>query len=287
MSVIGCVRLTAASSVFIDRSAGCATTRGAIPSDWRIVLLRALPVCERCAGLAPVTLDAKRQRFGLRNRSPSNAASVGLTSEHTFSSLDDVKPLTARQAQVLRLIAEHLRRSGYPPTVRELCARLGLASPNAVSCHLRALERKGRIRRSPQSPRAIEIVGAATGIPMLGRIAAGEPILAVEETDHRLDVQSEFFGGGDLFALRVKGDSMVGDHIIDGDVVVVRRQDHASQGEIAAVLLDDEVTLKHVYRSEGEVELRSSNPSLPPITVEPGQAEPRLLGKVVGVIRKR
>lgn len=198
-----------------------------------------------------------------------------------------VKPLTRRQAQVLRLIAENLRRSGYPPTVRELCARLGLASPNAVSCHLRALERKGRIRRSPQSPRAIELIGPATGIPILGRIAAGEPILAVEETEHRLDVQADFFGGGDLFALRVKGDSMVGDHIIDGDVVVVRRQEEVSQGEIAAVLLDDEVTLKRVYRNAGRLELRSSNPAVPAITIGSGQAEPRLLGKAVGVIRKR
>jgi repressor LexA len=210
-----------------------------------------------------------------------------LTTEHTYSSLESVKPLTQRQAQVLRLIAESVRKSGYPPTVRELCARLGLASPNAVSCHLRALERKGRIRRSPQSPRAIELVGAATGIPVLGRIAAGEPILAVEETDHRLDVQADFFGGGELFALRVKGDSMVGDHIIDGDVVVVRRQEHVSQGEIAAVLLDDDVTLKRVYRNGGQLELRSSNPAVPPITVKSGQAEPRLLGKAVGVIRKR
>jgi repressor LexA len=185
------------------------------------------------------------------------------------------------------LITEHLRRSGYPPTVRELCARLGFASPNAVSCHLRALERKGHIRRSPQSPRAIEVVGSATGIPVLGRIAAGEPILAVEEADHHLDVQADFFGGGDLFALRVKGDSMVGDHIVDGDVVVVRRQDQVSQGEIAAVLLDDEVTLKRVYRNGDTLELRSSNPTVPAITIQPGQTEPRLLGKAVGVIRKR
>ncbi len=198
-----------------------------------------------------------------------------------------MKPLTRRQAEVLRLIAESIRRSGYPPTVRELCARLGIASPNAVSCHLRALERKGHIRRSPQSPRAIEVMKGALGIPVLGRIAAGAPILAVEESDEHLDVQADFFGGGELFALRVKGDSMVGDHIVDGDVVVVRRQEDVSQGEIAAVLLDDEVTLKRVYKDGGHVELRSANPAVSSIHVMPGEALPKLLGKVVGVIRKR
>jgi repressor LexA len=198
-----------------------------------------------------------------------------------------VKRLTRRQSDVLRLIGESVRRNGYPPTIRELCARLGISSPNAVSGHLSALERKGYIRRSARRRRAVELVHPHGGIPVLGRIAAGEPILAVEDADHRLDLESSFFGGGDLFALRVKGSSMVGDHVIDGDIVVVRRQEDVPQGDIAVVLLDDEVTLKRLRKSDGALELRSSNPSVPTIVVRPGEARPRVLGKVVGVIRRR
>jgi len=198
-----------------------------------------------------------------------------------------VRGLTPRQAEVLRLIAESVRGSGYPPTLRELGSRLGVSSPNAVICHLRALERKGYIRRPPHKRRAIELAHRPGGIPVLGPIAAGQPILAVEEVGERLDVEADYFGGGELFALRVKGDSMEGDHIIDGDVVVVRRQDGVALGEIAAVLLEDEVTLKRVRASGGALELRSSNPSVPTLRVLPGEVRPRILGKVVGVVRKR
>ncbi len=162
-----------------------------------------------------------------------------------------------------------------------------MSSPNAVSCHLRALEQKGYIRRSPRKRRAIELLNPPRGIPLLGPIAAGEPILAVEDLSERLDVQADFFGGGELFALRVSGDSMIGDHIVDGDVVVVRRQEDVPDGEIGAVLLEEDVTLKRVRRSHGSLELRSSNPSVQTIRVLPGGVQPRVLGQVVGVVRKR
>lgn len=193
--------------------------------------------------------------------------------------------LTARQAQVLEFIQDFLADHGYPPTVREVAARFGFRSPRAAHDHMKALEKKGFMRSEPGLPRAINLLNQPKGIPVLGRIAAGAPILAVEEADEHLDLDPDFFGAGRFFALRVRGDSMIGDHIQEGDLVIIRSQDQASPGEVAAVLVDDEVTLKRLHPVKDGVELRASNPAVKTLKVSPDQPI-RVLGVMAGLVRK-
>ncbi|MBI5524473.1 MAG: repressor LexA [Desulfarculus sp.] len=195
------------------------------------------------------------------------------------------KGLTERQAQVLEFINSFLHQQGYPPTVREVAARFGFRSPRAAHDHMKALQRKGYLRSAPGLPRALNVIGPPKGIPVLGRIAAGQPMLAVEEADEFLDLDPAFFGGGRFFALSVRGDSMVGDHIQEGDLVILRSQPEAPAGEVVAVLLEDEVTLKHFHPQPDGVELRSSNPEVKTIRVPAGQPL-RLLGVMVGLVRR-
>jgi repressor LexA len=193
--------------------------------------------------------------------------------------------LTDRQAQVLEFIQDFLADHGYPPTVREVAARFGFRSPRAAHDHMKALEKKGFMRSEPGLPRALNLLNRPKGIPVLGRIAAGAPILAVEDADERLDLDPEFFGSGRFFALRVRGDSMIGDHIQEGDLVIIRAQDQAGPGEVAAVLIDDEVTLKRLRPLRDGVELVASNPAVRPIKVGPDQPL-RVLGVMAGLVRK-
>ncbi|MCF8035086.1 MAG: transcriptional repressor LexA [Desulfarculaceae bacterium] len=194
--------------------------------------------------------------------------------------------LTQRQAQVLEFIEEFTATNGYPPTVREVAANFGFRSPRAAHDHMKALEKKGYMRSRAGRPRALEILQSRRGIPVLGKIAAGQPILAVEDAEEVLGLEPGFFGTGSFFALRVRGDSMINDHIAEGDLVILRAQDDAHKGEVAAVLLGDEVTLKHfVPRDEG-LELRAANPAVQSIMVRPGDDPPRVLGVMVGLVRK-
>ncbi|MFZ5584319.1 MAG: transcriptional repressor LexA [Thermodesulfobacteriota bacterium] len=193
--------------------------------------------------------------------------------------------LTDRQAQVLEFIQDFLADHGYPPTVREVAARFGFRSPRAAHDHMKALEKKGFMRSEPGLPRALNLLNRPKGIPVLGRIAAGAPILAVEDADERLDLDPEFFGSGRFFALRVRGDSMIGDHIQEGDLVIIRAQDQAGPGEVAAVLIDDEVTLKRLRPLRDGVELVASNPAVKAIKVGPEQPL-RVLGVMAGLVRK-
>jgi repressor LexA len=198
------------------------------------------------------------------------------------------KGLTNRQKQVLDFINGFLIQNAYPPTVREVADHFGFKSPRAAHDHMRALQRKGYLTTDPRKPRTIKLAGAppARGIPLLGRIAAGEPILAVEEADETLDLDPSFFGVGDFFALRVKGDSMIDDHIAEGDMVILRAQRQAAENQVVAVLIGDEVTLKRFHRDHGEVELRPANPKVQPIRVGPDDAELNILGVMVGLVRK-
>lgn len=192
-----------------------------------------------------------------------------------------MEPLTPRQEKVLAFVADYVRRKGFAPSVREVAAAMKIGTPKGAADHLKALERKGYIEREAGRPRAMRVSGGQ-GIPVVGRIAAGSPILAAENLEGTVPAEPSAFGGGELFAVRVRGDSMIGDHILDGDLAVIRRQTRVEQGEIAAVLLGDEATLKRVYVRSGGVELKASNPAYRPIRA--GE-EARVLGRFVGLIR--
>jgi repressor LexA len=194
-----------------------------------------------------------------------------------------METLTKRQQQVLRFVAEFIRENGFSPTVREVARAMRIAIKGAQD-HLAALERKGHIERKSRKSRTLQVVGIeAGGIPIVGRIAAGRPIEAVENFEGVLAAPPGLFVRGDLFALKVRGDSMLGDHVCDGDLAVIRKQPTVENGEIAAVLLDHEVTLKRVFARRGQVELRSSNAAYKP-SVVPAESV-RILGKLVGLVR--
>ncbi len=200
--------------------------------------------------------------------------------------------LTRRQQEVLGFIRQFSQRHGVPPTVREIGARFRV-TPRAAFDHLRALERKGYLRRRTtpgRTSRALTLADrgtAAREIPVLGRIAAGTPLQSEENREGTLPLAAESFGGkgDDLFGLRVRGESMIDAHIVEGDIVVVRRQDHAQPGDIVAALVDGEATVKRFARDGQAVVLKPEHPTLRPIVIQPDSREVRILGKVVGLIR--
>jgi repressor LexA len=197
--------------------------------------------------------------------------------------------LTARQQRILEFIGETVRERGYPPTVREIGEAVGLTSSSSVHSQLANLQRKGLLHKDPTKPRAIQIDEPrmeAAVVPVLGRIAAGAPVLASEHVEEYLTVPMGFVDGVDHFALRVTGDSMIDAGILDGDTVVVRRQDDAKTGDIVAALLpgpaEDEATVKRLRLEKGRVILVPENPALEPFEM----AEGTILGVVVAVLRK-
>jgi repressor LexA len=202
--------------------------------------------------------------------------------------------ITAQQRRILAVIREWIQQRGYPPTVREIGAAVGLRSTSSVAYHLDALERQGLLRRDANAPRAVDIRGTQAGaapeggdedvakVPVLGTIAAGAPILAEEHVEDQLALPSTLVGHGTLFALNVRGDSMIEAAICDGDVVVVRQQDVAENGDIVAAMIECEATVK-VYRTrDGRVELVPRNPRYEVIPAEHAV----ILGKVVCVLRR-
>jgi repressor LexA len=201
--------------------------------------------------------------------------------------------LTTRQRQILTMIREWVNRHGYPPTMREIAAAVGLASPSSVAHQLDRLEDLGHIRRDARGSRAVDIRSSDPDpeparnesdvrVPLVGAIAAGTPILADEQVEEELTLPQSLVGHGTLFALRVKGDSMIDAAICDGDLVVIRQQPTAQNGEIVAAMLDGEATVK-VLRTEGHnVELVPRNPAY---DVIPGN-NAVILGKVVSVLRR-
>ena len=197
--------------------------------------------------------------------------------------------LTARQQRILEFIGDTVLERGYPPTVREIGEAVGLTSSSSVHSQLANLQRKGLLHKDPTKPRAIQIdeprVEGAV-VPVLGRIAAGAPVLASEHVEEYLTVPMGFVDGVDHFALRVAGDSMIDAGILDGDTVVVRRQDSAKTGDIVAALLpgpaEDEATVKRLRLEKGRVILVPENPALEPFEMADGS----ILGVVVAVLRK-
>lgn len=192
------------------------------------------------------------------------------------------KEMTERQKKILDFIYEFARENGYPPTIRQIGEHFGIRSPNGVADHLKALERKGEIRLAAGLARGIELLGRPeAGIPLVGRIAAGEPILAAQNIEDHITIERMFPVDGKCFALRVKGRSMTGDGINDGDIVVVRPQRTAQNGEIVVALLGDEATVKRFHREGRRFRLQPSNPDYDAIYA----AEVEICGKVIGVIR--
>lgn len=200
--------------------------------------------------------------------------------------------LTKRQEAILRFIQEHIHTRQVPPTVREIGARFGIG-PAGVFGHLTALERKGRIRRADRGSRAIEILmghgtsgvvsGRSVAVPVVGRVAAGQPILAEERIEDHLWVDERLANGARLFALHVKGRSMIGAGILDGDYVIARQQQAADDGDIVVALIDDEATVKRLRRRKSGWRLDSENSDFEPILIT---APTMIQGKVVAVYRR-
>jgi repressor LexA len=200
--------------------------------------------------------------------------------------------LTQRQQEVLDFIQTFSEAHGVPPTVREIGGRFRV-TPRAAFDHLRALERKGYLRRRStegRTSRALTLAvpaRAAREVPILGRIAAGAPLLAEENREGTLPLDPGWVGGrGDnVFGLRVHGESMINAHIVEGDLVLVRRQDHAQAGDIVVALVDGEATVKRFGREPHAVVLKPEHPTMAPIVVREGEKDVRILGKVVGLVR--
>jgi repressor LexA len=201
-----------------------------------------------------------------------------------------MRPLTKRQAEVLAFIRDYVTERGAAPTVREIADRFGLRSTNAVVDHLRALERKGVIEREGRSARGIRLPeerAAAVRVPVVGRIAAGAPVLAEENIEDWLALDEGMLPRGRLFALRVRGDSMTGAHILDGDIVIVRMQEEAERGRIVAALIGEEATLKTYMPQGKKVLLLPANPDYDPLVFDKSNGEGlRILGVAVGLVRR-
>lgn len=203
--------------------------------------------------------------------------------------------LSERQQQVLDYVRTVVADRGYPPSVREIGEALGLSSPSTVHSHLSALVNAGVIRRDPSKPRAIEILDGAEvpkpvrdddlrEVPLVGRIAAGSPVLATEDIEDVFSLPTSLVGSGPVFMLRVRGDSMVDAGILDGDLVVVRRQPDANDGDIVAAMIEgEEATVKRLYRRDGQIVLHAENPAYPDMVFDGDVA---ILGKVVSVLRR-
>src|SRR5829696_5272991 len=193
--------------------------------------------------------------------------------------------LTPRQREVLEIIEQHMRERGYPPSVREIGEAVGLTSPSTVHAHLNALQRRGYLRRDPTKPRAIEVRWDPTSdavidrrpvrhVPRVGDVAAGTDVLAEENVEELLPVPADFTGEGELFMLRVRGDSMIDAGILDGDFVVARQQDRVEQGEIVvAGIPGEEGTVKTFTSRGGKVVLEPANSRLEPMVFEPGDVK--------------
>ena len=199
-----------------------------------------------------------------------------------------MKPLTERQRAVLAFVEEFCRRHGYPPTVREVAASFGI-QPRAAVDHLAALKRKGYLHREPGRSRGLALTSRlqeqVVEVPILGRIAAGQPLLAEEQVEETLSLPQAWARGEQVFLLKVTGESMA-PLLLPGDLVIVRAQPRVARGEIAAVLVEDEATVKRVYEEAGGLILKGDNPDFAPLHFSPEEAaQARILGKVVGVYR--
>lgn len=198
--------------------------------------------------------------------------------------------LTQRQRELLDFLKDFVRENGFPPTLREIASHFGLRGPRGPQKTLNILERKGFIRKTARGSRAIEIKDLKSektlSIPLLGRVRAGEPILAIENIEGYFELDKNLISSRDVFLLRVQGDSMIGDHIQDGDFALVRPQSHAENGEIVVALIEDEATIKRIFVDQDLIRLEPAHPHMEPIVVKKGEKEVSIVGKVIGIFRK-
>lgn len=198
-------------------------------------------------------------------------------------------PISDKQAQILEYIKDQIMEKGYPPAVREICEAVHLKSTSSVHSHLATLEKRGYIRRDPTKPRAIEICDdnfqmlrtETASLPVVGRVAAGEPILAEQNIESYFPVPAEYVPRGESFVLKVHGTSMINAGIMDGDYIFVNSCRNAENGEIIVALIDDSATVKRFYKEDDHIRLQPENDEMEPIIVEDCQ----ILGKVFGVYR--
>lgn len=197
--------------------------------------------------------------------------------------------LSAKQQQILDCIKKSLKEKGYPPSVRELCLAVGLSSTSTVHSHLNTLERKGFIRRDPSKPRTIEVLDEeadwleehVNAVPILGKVTAGVPILAVENIEDYFPLPKQIARQDETFILHVKGTSMINAGIMDGDQIIVRKQSEAHNGEIVVAMIEEEVTVKRFFKEKDRIRLQPENDSMDPIYAQ----EVQILGKVIGLLR--
>lgn len=201
-----------------------------------------------------------------------------------------MKDLGKRQLEILEYLKSEIKSKGYPPSVREICDAVNLKSTSTVHGHLDRLERKGYIRRDPTKPRAIEILEAGfytnrrelVNVPIVGKISAGQPILAIENIEETFPIPVEYINNDNVFMLSVKGESMIGAGIFDNDLILVKQQSTADNRDIVVALIDDSVTVKRFFKENNYIRLQPENPSMSPIIVN----EVSILGKVIGLFRR-
>ena len=197
--------------------------------------------------------------------------------------------ITKNQTEILEYIKSQILNKGYPPSVRDICTAVNLKSTSSVHAHLETLEKNGYIRRDPTKPRAIEIIDdnfnltrrEVVNVPLIGQVAAGQPLLAVENITSYFPIPAEFIPKEEVFMLNVKGESMVNAGIYDGDQIIVKQQSTASNGEIVFALVDDSATVKRFYKENGHIRLQPENDFMEPIIVDSCE----IIGKVIGLIR--
>ena len=197
--------------------------------------------------------------------------------------------ITDKQREILEYIKKEILNRGYPPTVRDICEAVNLKSTSSVHSHLETLEKNGYIRRDPTKPRAIEIVDdnfnltrrEFANVPLIGQVAAGQPLLAVENIESYFPIPTEFMPNAECFMLKVKGESMINAGIFDGDNILVEKCDNVHNGDIVVALIDDSATVKTFYKEDGHIRLQPENDTMDPIIVP----DCKIVGKVFGVFR--
>lgn len=197
--------------------------------------------------------------------------------------------ITEKQSQILEYIKAEILNKGYPPSVRDICQAVQLKSTSSVHSHLETLEKNGYIRRDPTKPRTIEIIDdnfnlvrrEVVNVPIVGTVAAGQPILAIENIDNYFPIPAEYMPNEETFMLKVKGESMVNAGILDGDHILVKRQSHAKNGDMVVALVDDSATVKTFYKEDGHIRLQPENDYMDPIILD----DVEVIGKVFGVFR--
>lgn len=198
--------------------------------------------------------------------------------------------ISAKQQEILDFLKSEILNKGFPPAVREICEAVHLKSTSSVHSHLETLEKNGYIRRDPTKPRAIEIIDdnfnltrrEVVNVPLIGTVAAGQPLLAVENVDSYFPIPAEFMPNAQTFMLEVKGDSMINAGILNGDKVIIEQRSTAVNGEMVVALVDDSATVKTFYKEDGYIRLQPENDFMDPIIVN---GDVQILGKVIGVLR--